>query len=891
MINYNLSYSRPYGAGTNGSVTSTYYCSDNGAASGNGGCGYHDGSPGAHEIVNDVGTHNRDFEIVSILAELPDTICLGATGQNSVTVTTYPADGGTYTWTSSHPSVQITNGDQKTATIKLLDTSVKNATVKVTFEIGGVSYYDEGVLSTCECSCKPITAGITAGPFQLNFNAPPDAASPDNEGNCAYTSNNASFNMTMTGTIERQVQIPGDATVSFKKNCKTGTLGEVSISWNGDIEIPELEVQGVKIVKLNLTAINLTVATNGNVSGDVTIKATNPVDRDLSMGKGFVMLRQGLNSNITFSFSNTNGFAGTFDFSGLHGIKIDLVKKDNGVDVILADFTGDMTADGTLTGTLAAHVDASYKTNLFRITLKELALGLEMKIPQASFRLTNGNGKVQVSEMRAVTGTIDLGLNFPGNGGCQATVNAADMTAFSMTLSEFTLQADFNADFDLTKVNGSLKAKHEQFDAKIDVSQFEVENGALTKFTAAGAVRYKAFKFTLENANYNNPPSELNITAKVEINTTGAQAMLQVSEFKIAEAGTITVGGISGEFNKAPASFSFNATFGQNKFAGSFNGSFASIGLDGAIDIGTDGDPAFNYAYFAITARGNVPLGQSGLKLTQVGGKAGFNYELIFPGGNGQPNLGSYIIGLNLGVADVANMCEVTGEAIVQFNTYSGNTVVTLNGGIAVLKNNTFFSGSMNVNYRIPQQPIDGRVGAVVKIPSSGFVVTTNNCNVDFNIGNGSWSANGANMSGEMFNGIIQLSGGGINMSGSLSNPTQMSGNLRGRATASFAYGLSVGGYGNTVSGTINLGMNSQINANINQAGLSGSFGVTATGNGTLTFTTWLGSQSFQGSAIANGNIGYNGGTLSLDGTMDVTLPITIPFWGNQISTGMSIAI
>jgi hypothetical protein len=214
-----------------------------------------------------------------------------------------------------------------------------------------------------------------------------------------------------------------------------------------------------------------------------------------------------------------------------------------------------------------------------------------------------------------------------------------------------------------------------------------------------------------------------------------------------------------------------------------------------------------------------------------------------------------------------------------------------LNGTVDVLKNNTFFSGNVNVNYRIPQQTIDGRVGAVVKIPSSGFVITTNNCQMDFNIGNGTWSANGDNMGGQMFNGIVQLSGGHINMNGSLSNPTSMSGSLGGRATASLNYYLSVSALGNSVTGNIALNMNSQINANINQSGLTGSFGANASGNGSLTLDTWIGSQTFNGSAVANGNVGYTGSGMSMNGTMDVTLPISIPFWGNQISTGFSISI
>lgn len=894
IANYQMGYSRPYGTGTNGTVTSTYYCSSNGSASGTGGCAYHNGHPGVHEIVSDAGQQTLNFNVISIKADIPDTICLGKTAVNTVTADCYPATGGTVAWSSTSAAVQIMNPNQMTATIKLSDTTVKNAVVQVTYSIGGVSYTKQGVLSLCECSCRPITNGITAGPLSINFNAPPQSPMPDGQGNCRYNANNASFTLQMQGIINRTVNVPNGATVSFGKNCQTGTLTDVTVDWSGDIDIPELEINGVKIIKLDVTKIHLVVAANGNMSGSVTIKATNTVDRDLSYNKGFVMLRKGTNTDITFTFNNQNGFAGNWDFSGIHGINIDLVKKSaTNQDVTIANFTGDMTANGVLSGNFHADVNASYSTNLFTITMLELNLGLELNVQTADFALKSGSGKVQISNMKAVTGTIDLGLAFPGNGGCTATIQASNITAFSMTLSNLSLQADFNSSFDMTKLQGSLKAKHNQFSVAIDVSQFKVEDGALTTFSASGKVTYSAFDFNLMNCTYvSTPNSQLSITAKVDINATGTQASLQVSSFTIKDDGSITVGSIAGNLNRPPAAFSFNATFGNSKFDGSFKGSFASIGLEGTVAMGAIDQPYYNYAYLSITAKTNVPLGQSGLKLTQVGGQAGFNYKLVFPGGTGQPEQNNYVVGLTLGVADVADMCEVAGNAVVQFSTFSGDVVLTLNGNINVLKNTTFFAGKVNVNYRIPQNTIDGQVGAVVKIPTDGSVITTNNCNVNFNIGNDKWSAEGKNMTGQMFGGIVQLSGGHIDMNGSLSSPTAMSGSLGGKATASFNYTLnSVGALGNSISGNIALALNSDINANINQGGLNGSFGVHVTGNGDVTVNTWVGSETFTGSADANGQIGYNGNNLSLSGTVTVTLPLNIPFWGNQITTGMNISI
>jgi hypothetical protein len=146
-------------------------------------------------------------------------------------------------------------------------------------------------------------------------------------------------------------------------------------------------------------------------------------------------------------------------------------------------------------------------------------------------------------------------------------------------------------------------------------------------------------------------------------------------------------------------------------------------------------------------------------------------------------------------------------------------------------------------------------------------------------------------MSGQMFNNVIQLTNGNIHMNGLISSPTAMSGTIGGTATASFNYGLNASAAGQAISGNMALGLNSNINADIDQNGLNGTFGVHITGDGTLTMTTWLGSTSFTGNADANGQVGYNSGTLSVWGNMNVTLPLSIPFWGNTVSSGFSISI
>ena len=134
-----------------------------------------------------------------------------------------------------------------------------------------------------------------------------------------------------------------------------------------------------------------------------------------------------------------------------------------------------------------------------------------------------------------------------------------------------------------------------------------------------------------------------------------------------------------------------------------------------------------------------------------------------------------------------------------------------------------------------------------------------------------------------MFGGKIQLAGGNFNLSGSLSSVTSVTGSLGGTATCSFNYSDSW--FGGAVSGSIALNMNSTINVSFDQTGINGTFNVTVNGNGNVTVDTWVYTGTTSASASATGDVGYSGGTLSLTGNATVTLPFTIPFYGDTITT------
>ena len=238
-----------------------------------------------------------------------------------------------------------------------------------------------------------------------------------------------------------------------------------------------------------------------------------------------------------------------------------------------------------------------------------------------------------------------------------------------MEISNVLAEAEFTlSSFEIEKIKGSLKAKHKDFDVQLEVPEVLVMDGKLEKFIVNNAqVKYKMFSFNLSNSFY--AKQKLSLTAEVKIDASGTSNMLKVSEFNIDVAGKITVGSIAGAFNKSPMALSFSAKFtnseSQSSFAGSFNGKFTTVDISGACDIGAKDDYTFAYLGLEMGVM-KVPLGQSGLQLTRIGGKVGMNYRVNIDGPIG-PEKGNHLIGLKLGVGDVANLTEVNGEAILQF--------------------------------------------------------------------------------------------------------------------------------------------------------------------------------------------------------------------------------
>ncbi|MCX8148692.1 MAG: hypothetical protein ACK4EX_10900 [Thermaurantimonas sp.] len=844
-----------------------------------------------HGLIRQSGMEEMNLTVVSMKVDLPEILCLGAAGSKVINAAqaVYPQNfpGANYRWRALHPKVRITNAQTLTPTITLLDTSIKNAQVELEYSIGNVSYTYRSIVNNCECLCTPIAGSVLVGPIEIAVNVNPMTPVPDANGHCTYQANNAAMRLKMDemGGVVRMAEVQG-VTVGIKRVCDTRAVIGGVLSWEGNAEVPALEFQlptgqKVKALDLALKKFALEVDINGNLKGSVQVKATNPEDRDLSAGRGVILLRKGTNSTVTFNFSNTNSFTGTWNWSGIQGIAIDIVKKDGNQDKVIADFKGDFSNQGVLKGTLKAKPNARYKTNAFTVSLDELSLGLEASIPDGTFHLTNGSGKATVSDLKAVKGTFVLVLNFPQGGGCNAEVQANKVKAFSMDLDELNVNADFDRYFDLTKIQGSLKAKHSKFNAKITVATFLVEEGGLKEFNCNGKVKYSKFSFDLNKAEYKD--EILKINASVELSATGVKAAANIRDFTIDQAGEIAVGGVSGRLKRGFCELEVDMTFKNNGFKGSFRGEFAKIGLDGSLDYGVVDEPEeYHYVYFSVAAKTpGIPIGNTGLKLTQVGGSVGYNYSFTGIDGPGQPQKDTYLIGILAGISDVAEMCEVVGKIELALTTE--NATVTIKGNVKVLKNTPYFKGEVVAAYAIPANTISGHVGADLNFPTNGSILQSKNLKIHYFFGNNQFKANGNNMGGDMFGGLVKLHNGYFNLQGNLDDVNSFTGSIGGKLTSEFNYRDSW--LKGVVTFTARLQLNSHADMNLDINGLSGSFGIYVQGIAQVRVETFFYDFNTGASAEVWGDASYMNNTLTVSGRARITLPASIPGYGNQIES------
>ena len=679
--------------------------------------------------------------------------------------------------------------------------------------------------------------------------------------------------------VEKEVAI-SEASISMDKVKNQAIYRNVVITWDGDLSTGDIYGFEAAVRSLNLTLDNpngIRSSNNfeANLSGTVGLEAG--LNSDVTITP-LITLKSGLDGDFNFNFSGSNSFSGSFDLNGIEGINLALKK---GQTEIARLENGSVNSQGLLTGQISGLEGATYSTNGFEVAVGAINLDIEASFQNLteSFRILNGSGDFTIRNIQGVEGELAVGMNYRNNE-YQFELDGSNLnlSVATMTISDPQLTFDFNSNFDLTKVQGSLKASHSQFDAAVDINQFEIENGALTKFSGQGNVNYRGFALRIANSTYSQTAG-LSVTGDVHIDAAGTSAWLAVEDFTIGNDGTITIREIEGDLSRPPLNVNFTAGLQQSRFRGRFSTSLANFGLDGAIDIGRQND--FSFAYLELATQTDLVLGSTGLKLTEIGGQGGFNYRLQYVPSEqrftGDPLRGNYVLGLKLGVADVANFVEVTGNPIVQFG--NSKLDLTLNGTLKIPRNQPVLESTVNVNYVLPDNTIDANLNTRIQIPRNSGYIFDANAGFNFSLADNQWSVSSTAINGSLLREINFM--GNFNLSGTLSSPSSISGTISGRASLNYRRDYSFEVFGATLSAGFGANFNSMLNFSISDSNLSGQASVGVHTSGSLGIEHRLISASITIQGDCTGTISYINGQGNIRGTLMQEIDFTV--WSHTV--------
>ena len=686
-----------------------------------------------------------------------------------------------------------------------------------------------------EDCCGEIQGSRTFGPITISIPGGIQSQGTDNNGYCSYMAN-VGVSIEMEGVFEKTASLQG-VSVSWKELPNDpSNYKEVTLTWTGDEPLGSFG-----IIDANITQISLTVTSSGQLSGTNSFKVKQTADKNVG---GIAILKKGTTGTFTYQYSSSSsGFAGTWDFGGITGIKIHLQKSGATIAKITV---GSLDAQGNLNNArFMAVTPGVYTTNNFTATLENLDLRMNMNIANPQIEFLGGTGRVRISNMTNTQGTFLLNLTFGANS-ASATVTMDNISAFGCAVSG-SVQTDFDYNFDVLSISGSnISAQHNDFDQAFTGVGFEVKSGSLEKFTIGQlSVKYQnALSFSMMGASYVKAQNKLSFSA----NLTLPSLQVSVTNFDINTNGGVTIGRAKANINQSPVSLALDISYQTDKFSGSFSGQFTgNVGISGSVQIGAQS--TFNYGYFSfgVTTPG-IPIGATGLKMRTLSGEFGYNWSSpSSQGGSGSPSQGSTTIGFGMGVGDVANLAIL--EGYVKLNLGAA-TSIDVSGDVKVRATAPYyFRGSTSVSYTLGSGLLTGSLSSSLNIPpGNGNMVKLNTGNIGFSVGNNEWSINAGGISGEILSAINVT--GSINLQSPLNNLFAITGNISGSVTYDndFSYTYPSGfdptncttadatdnsvGFG--IQGMLSVHLGGAINAALDGDGFTGSIQVSASGNSSM---------------------------------------------------------
>lgn len=675
--------------------------------------------------------------------------------------------------------------------------------------------------------CPEIEGSVSFDAFIFSLTVPAEATGePDDDGYCTYDVNGAgiAFEMPHASISIAPVQLE-NVHLRFKMH-PDGPFKDVTFTWTGNKKFK------VGIIDALLSNVSLNINAAGELSGSVDLHVS--LNEDIRV-KEVAFLRKGITGKIVLKYSNVKSWAGvSWDFGGVTNIVIDIEK--NGA--ILAKAQGSLSSDGVLdTSLTAVPGGATYRSNGYEVEVPAGGLSIHFKyhITKTDIQIISGTGNFNIKGVEGIEGDLSLGLSFDPQT-IDATVGVEKAKAFRMNFSDVNLTASFNWSFDTGSIKGQLSAKHDEFNAAFENVDFEVNLGRLVKFGVKSAqMEWKKFEVSIKDALYvHNAGLKFDIGLVIL-----GMGSVEIQRFMIDQSGRVSLDKIKGDINKSPVNVSFSAQFAASSFSGSFNGTFpGNVGIGGTVAVGVQGGASsFTYAYLQLAVGTNIPLGSSGLKLREISGEFGYNWDAsASEGGAGGPRQGTHTIGLGLKLSDTADLMLLGGYMRLILGNASKMTLI---GNVQVTASTEYFKGEMTINYTFGSMQVDGSLTSSLKIPSSGSIIMVDRCVLNYKVASSRWWANG-DMQGKFFNNDNITIQGVTDIKAPLSSPSGLTGYFSGKISASLEDNITYPDGFNPSScstadatdnfvgfgfkGEYDLKFGGSTTAYLNQHGISGSF-------------------------------------------------------------------
>ncbi len=700
--------------------------------------------------------------------------------------------------------------------------SVSASGASGTVSVDQVKINEDGSIELGEISAD---LQFESGPLSIEFSSEPD--------------NNTNRTKTVSARVSLEASegdlgktITYETTVSYKSDRNLGfTYLNVDAS-DLDIEFPEL--YGIEST-VNSVNFEYNKSDEGveSFAGSVTLSAS--LNENKSIYSDIVILEKGLNGNIVLNYSQDgDDVSGSFDFTAIKGLKISYMKGKKK----LATLSGSLNSNSVLSGKFVLNDNIEFATSGFTAMLTSFDVNAKYNLKTEDFSFVSGKAKAKVYGITGVKGKFLVTLDYAKDN-FTASVESGSTSIYvcDMLVKNLDLSIVADEEWNITKIDGNFALKHDDFNTAITVNTVLIENGALTSFSGSANVKYKDFDFKLSGVQYKN--SAFKCDASVKLKSSGTGGYFAVDDFAVDSTGSISVGGISGKMSTSVMAISFNATFGESKFDGTFSAKLASkIGMDGEVHMGSSecGSSCsgyYPYGYYSLNVQATFPV-FPGINITSLGGRFGYNYAYDFTNVSsptGSPNYGTYLAGLSLGVSDVSKTVNLAvNPAMVQWG--GETTTIALSGSLKIPATNPMVSATADVVLNLPSYDMTGRFAATVNVPAvktglikKGFIFNSSG-SLDFTLNDSERSFSGTLTNATLLN-ALNFSGSFLNkrLYDDDGNQTSFVGELDGNMSFTTGFDFSTSGVGYSIAADFNLSFSARCDVDYSSTGLnSGSF-------------------------------------------------------------------